>query len=113
MGVELAVRREPAGICPTDLPHSCHLFRCHCCYCRVWSEEQRKALCNPLSAFRYPVTAITTDEHGRAWVASGAAAAVACPAPSPWVACPALNGVCGREAGGSMPSSDSSVFRND
>ena len=43
-----------------------------CCQaCRVWCKERREAICDALRVYHSPVSAITTDEHGFCWVASG------------------------------------------
>ena len=70
----------------------------HCC-CRVWSAEQRLSLCEPVQVFRCHVAALTTDEQGRVWIASGAVAAPCpCPAfllPTHPPACPSIiPGLC-------------------
>jgi hypothetical protein len=38
---------------------------------RVWCKERREAICDALRVYNSPVSAITTDEHGFCWVASG------------------------------------------
>ena len=61
------------GLWPVvDVPVADVPAACVCCRVRrVWCEEQREAICDALRVYHAPVSAITTDEHGFCWVASG------------------------------------------